>query len=31
MCVGIDGDLDPELTRPVQVHVVEIEPLRLGV
>ena len=29
--IGIDDDLDPELARPVQVHVVEVEPLRLGV
>jgi hypothetical protein len=30
-CVALWGDRHPELARPVQVHVVEVEPLRLGV
>jgi hypothetical protein len=30
-CTALWGDRHPELARPVQVHVVEVEPLRLGV
>jgi hypothetical protein len=30
-CTALWGDRHPELARPVQVHVVEIKPLRLGV
>jgi len=30
-CAALWGDRHPDLARPVQVHVIEVEPLRLGV
>ncbi len=30
-CVAIDGDLDPKLASPMHIHLIEIEPLRMGI